>query len=389
MTTTLFVTGAQRSGTTLVEKLLSGHPDVSLLSQPFPYLFAEAKRAFLQGLGSQREPYPLGDLFLETRYHPADFAGFLSHFVFDEALLLAVFAAMEGYSGQYSRLPLAAVKSVLPDLASTRFVSLLRELYRRFVPRTDAAVSGGKEVLCEEFLPALLDAGFKAVVIVRDPRDMLASLNHGHGPEHGGRLKPTLFNLRNWRKSVAYVVALAAQPGFAWLRYEDLAQEPRARLEALTRDLGLELDQEFPAEGQLRDETGRVWAGNSSYGARAGVDDSSVGVFTGILSREVIRYVEAACWPELRWLGYPTTLARHEVAASLGEFVDPYPLERPELARYLEPSRTDEELRRFALLDEPETPEPRQWFLLPGVHHHLRAGSRAVGRARGFSDSPS
>ena len=386
MTDCLFVTGAQRSGSTLVEKLLSSHPLVSLLSQPFPYLFLEAKRAFLRSLGRDPDLYPLGDLFLERRYEPGDLAAFLAHFAVDESRLQEIFAAMRGYSGQYTEISAGLVKRAAAELRGTPFAPLVRALYAAMAIDTAAPVTGGKEVLCEEFLPALLEAGFKAVVIVRDPRDMLASLNHGRGPEHGGRLKPTLFNLRNWRKSVAHVLALAARPGFAWLRYEDLVQEPRARLEALARALGLELDQGFPAEAELRDETGSVWAGNSSYGARAGVDDSSVGVFSGILSREVIRYVEAACWPELRTLGYPTMLARHEVAASLGKFVDPYPLERPELARYLEPSRTDEELRRFALLDEPETPETRPWFLLPGVHHLLRSGSRAVGSARGFSD---
>jgi hypothetical protein len=193
-----------------------------------------------------------------------------------------------------------------------------------------------------------------------------------------------LFNVRNWRKSVAHVVALSGRPGFAWLRYEDLVREPRARLEALCRALGLELNQGFPDGQRPRDAVGDAWVGNSSYGAQSGVDESSVGAFAGVLSPEVIRYVEAACWPELRLLGYPVRLTRHEVAASIGDFADPYPLERPELARYLEPSRTVEELRRFALLDDPETAETRPWFLLPGVHAQLRSIWRASGNTPGF-----
>jgi Sulfotransferase family len=48
---TLFVTGMQRSGTTLLEKLLHAHPELSVLSQPFPLLFVEVKRAFLESIG--------------------------------------------------------------------------------------------------------------------------------------------------------------------------------------------------------------------------------------------------------------------------------------------------------------------------------------------------
>ena len=63
----LFVTGAQRSGTTLLEKVLASQPGISMLSQPFPLLFVEVKRAFLRSLGND-DPYPLGHLFRERRY---------------------------------------------------------------------------------------------------------------------------------------------------------------------------------------------------------------------------------------------------------------------------------------------------------------------------------
>jgi hypothetical protein len=375
----LFVTGAQRSGTTLLEKLLSCHPEVSLLSQPFPYLFLEAKQAFLRSLGCPPARYPLGDLFLETRYEPGDFADFVADFVVEESRLLALFADMQGYSGQYTRLPPAAVEAAAVVLRGRPLGPLVRQLYRVLAPRPQAPITGGKEVLCEEFLSPLLAGGFSAALILRDPRDMIASLNHGRGPEHGGRLKPTLFNLRNWRKSVAHLLALAATPRCAWVRYEDLVVDARGCLAAVLQALDLELEQDLPSELVLSDGMGRTWAGNSSRGPRTAIDDASVGAFRDTLPPEVIRYVEAACWPEMRVLGYATELERRQIPGCLVDFVDPYPLERPELAGYLDPSRADEELRRFAMLDDPEDASSRPWFLLPGVHRRLSSGVRVVG----------
>jgi hypothetical protein len=95
----------------------------------------------------------------------------------------------------------------------------------------DAAYVGGKETLWEEMLPFLLERGAAGVIILRDPRDVLASLNHGRGAEYGGRLKPTLFNIRNWRKSAAFALHLERHPRFLWLRYEDLVTRPREVLD--------------------------------------------------------------------------------------------------------------------------------------------------------------
>ena len=44
----LFVTGMLRSGTTLLDKLLSIHPQALVHSQPLTPLYVKVKRAFLQ-----------------------------------------------------------------------------------------------------------------------------------------------------------------------------------------------------------------------------------------------------------------------------------------------------------------------------------------------------
>ncbi len=372
---TLFVTGMQRSGTTLLDRLLSSHPGISILSQPFPLVFVEAKRAFLRSAGQPDGPYPLGPLFPERGYRPEALAGFLAGYRLDAGTLRAAFQAMSGFSGQYTRVDPAALSAVLEGLVPGDFVATITQLYRGLADRPDADVVGGKETLCEEFLPYLLARGTRCVVVTRDPRDVLASLNHGTGEAHAGAIKPTLFNVRNWRKSVAFALHLAGHPYAAWVRYEELVARPVSGLDRLADLLAVTpFAPELFAAG-IFDRVGRPWRGNSSHGEHAGISQASVGSHRGLLPAAVTRYVEATCYPELTWLGYPVSLSWKEVPDVIRAFRDPYPLVRQDLSAYVsEPSaRAAEELSRLELLAGAPGEASRSCFLFPDVHEALRA----------------
>jgi hypothetical protein len=342
----LFLTGMQRSGTTLLEKLLAGHPQISVLSQPTPFVFLEAKRAFLRTIGAGDDPYPLGHLFGEDRYRPEDLASFLREWRIGGPWLREVFAAMEGYSGQYTRFPPEELEGFLDSLPEEGFAPTLAQLYRRFAHRNGAVLCGAKETICEEFLPYLLGQGWRCLVILRDPRDVLASLNHGRGEQHGGRPKPTLFNLRHWRKSVDFAFRLEGRPGFAWVRYEDLVERPLEILDALAARLGVTPFPPDLLEGEIRAQDGRAWAGNSSHAARQGVTAGSVGVHRGVLPAEVVRFTEAACHPEMRRLGYPLSIEEREIPGLLAGFQDPYAGARPDIPESDLQAALGAELRR-------------------------------------------
>ena len=367
---TLLVTGMQRSGTTLLEKLLASHPEISVLSQPFPLLFVEAKRAFLREFLGESPAYPLGPLFGEERYTPADLVRFLAGWRLGPAEVREVFAAMEGFSGQYTRFAPAELETALADLAPGDLMDAVSHLYRALSGSPEARVHGGKETICEELLPFLLSRGCRGLVILRDPRDVLASLNHGQGREHGGRLKPTLYNLRNWRKSVAFALHLEPLPGFAWIRYEDLVAQSAEVLARLAAFLGVSPFEDDLFISGIRDKDGRLWAGNSSHGALHGVSASSVGAWREMLPPGVARFVEAACYPEMVRLGYPVSLAWDEVPGVLASFEDPYGLEREDLAEHAGAFALGQELRRVELLPGPAS---RPAFLFADAHDALRA----------------
>lgn len=370
---TLFLTGMQRSGTTLLEKLIALHPDASVLSQPFPLLFVEAKRDFLRGLGRTDTRYPLGHLFLEDGYRQEDFDRYLTEIRIDGARLEQIFEQMEGFSGQYTHFDRSAVKRVIPRLPPGDFAGLVAGLYRALSPEPELPVAGGKETICEEFLPHLLARGLRCVLILRDPRDIVASLNHGRGPEYGGRLKPTLFNIRNWRKSVAYALQLEGHPGFLWLRYENLVADPATALRRIAEGMGL-----APfAAGEIRDPSGRAWTGNSSHGERPGVSATSVGSYRQVLDPATTRFIEAACLPEMRLLRYSSSLDEEEAPGVLRDFEEPYEITREGLESDVASlANADLEVRRLELVAAPADSATQPWFLFERAHTRLREGVR-------------
>jgi hypothetical protein len=233
----LFITGMLRSGTTLLEKLLCNQPQLSVLSQPFPYLFLETKRQFLRQRGHADERHPLGPLFREERYGPDDFAAYLSAELLPQARVTDWLQAMAGYSGQWTEI--ADPAALTEGLGAASFSLVLRILNRRLRHRPDARGFGSKEILCEEYLPYLLGEGFDCLLVVRDPRDVIASMRSGCGDRFVGAARPLLYELRNWRKSAAFAQSLAGHRRFHLVRYEELVTEPSRVLDALADALGL------------------------------------------------------------------------------------------------------------------------------------------------------
>lgn len=375
----LFVTGMQRSGTTLLEKLLTNHPQLSVLSQPFPFLFIEAKRSFLSTIGRGDAPYPLGDLFLEDDYRVEQFSDHLGRYGFTREHLCVLFQAMADYSGQCTRFDDTEIEAALDQLTPGDFMETVAALYRQLGHKPGAIHFGGKETICEEFLPYFLTRGGRCVVIIRDPRDMLASLNHGRGQLFGGQVKPTLFNLRQWRKSVAFVLHLQNHRGFSWVRYEDLVANPIESLNRLARMLDIDpFTEELFREG-IKSQEGTVWAGNSSHVDRRSLDASSVGEYRRLVPASVVSYTEAVCYPELRHLGYNVSLDWPDPAGVIAAFEDPYEIVRENLRGFFtDRRRTTEELERVRLLSTAGTAS-RGYFLFDGIAELLR---EAVAKAR-------
>lgn len=297
----VFVTGMLRSGTTLLQTLLTNHPRMFVAYQPFHQLYVDVKRMFLDEQGWDRV-LPLGDGMDATHDESARFSDWLRTRVFDAAEVAALASHSVGGKG-------GGAADFLPSRlpASAGFMELRECLHAGLAAgfgKAGAHHVGSKEVLCEEYVPALAGAGVHCLLIIRDPRAVIASANHGRYREMVGDRYPLLMLVRLWRKSAQAWLAMAGAPGVAVLRYEDLVARTDATLETVATALSVP---PFPGDlvrSQLLDHRGIPWKGNSSFGDKPTVDASGDGGWKAMLSDAEARFIEACTKVEMAMLGY-------------------------------------------------------------------------------------
>lgn len=379
----VFITGAYRSGTTLVEKLLHQHPDVTIASQPFPHLYFEVKAAFLRTLGRE-DAYPLGHLFLEDDYRVEDLTRFLRSFRVERRLLREAFRRVRGYSGHWT----PELVEVVDDLPEGRLADVQSAMHELLVGRLGgegAQVAGSKEIMCEEFASHLLEYGIPSVLVVRDPRAVISSLISGEGERYGGQARPLLFHLRNWRKSVAFALGLQ-ETGVVTVRYEDVLEDAPGALAPVLTGLGLEGDGVGLEGTEIVDQRGERWGGNSSFTTSPSDATTQKQRFLDVLEPRTLAFIECCTYPEMLALGYPLHTECGVDMAGLDGFAEPVPVTRAEFPPDYSTNRTarEEERQRVRLLQDGSlsSDAARRWFVLErtaqGLSTALRTGETQV-----------
>lgn len=344
MTGQLFVTGMLRSGTTLLQTLLTNHPELFVAYQPFHQLYVDVKRMFLEEQGWSRL-LPLGDGMDSSRDEPDRFAAWLRARTFDaDELALLISRAATGKGGG------AADFSAPPLPAPLGFFGLSTHLHASLATRfsrNDAGHVGSKEVLCEEYLPAMTSEGIHCLLIVRDPRAVIASANHGRYRAQVGDRYPLLMLVRLWRKSAQAWLAMAGTDNAMVVRYEDLVARPDAELEAVASALSIASFPDQLLHLPLRDHRGAPWKGNSSFGDKINVDAASDGAWKAMLSTAETRFIEACAKTEMEALGYAPEVPPRRIAIS--EFTENVVGVRPGYLEHyaLGPANREIELARW------------------------------------------
>ncbi|MGH8084264.1 MAG: sulfotransferase [Lysobacter sp.] len=308
MSTPLFVCGMLRSGTSLIQTLLTNHPNMLVAYQPFHQLYVDVKQRFFDEHGIDA-PLPLDDGAPGNRAQRELFLSWLASRRFDaaEAGELASRATAGKGGGLSDRGSLSAPAGTFIEIRQSLHGAMAQGLGRGQV-----GVVGSKEILCEEYVPALLAAGVRCVLILRDPRAVIASANNGRYRDMVGDRYPLMMLIRLWRKTAAYWLHYRHHPLVRAIRYEDLIADPDSTLQDLADWLGLE---PFPPDliaGSLKDHAGRPWRGNSSFGDKTTIDASTHDKWRELLAADELRFIGACLRQELEATGYP-------LPAGLGE----------------------------------------------------------------------
>jgi len=294
----VFITGMGRSGTTLIEKILNSHKNISILSQPFPLLFVFMKRRFLSSMNNNKY-YVLNDGPNNGEYELSDFYKFINDYEIDEKDINDVFEEMSHYSGQKTKV------RKINNYQSLIFLELFKKLVNDVPEDPVLNIYGSKEVFCEEYMPYFVSHGVKCIAIVRDPRDVLASANYPQERKYIGNKKPALFILRNWRKSIEYINSLIGNDNFFCLRYEDLILCPEQVLGQITNFLGVNAFADNHLDNGVVGQDGSLWRANTSFqGADTFLSDKSIGKYKEVLSEIEINYTEVICSNEMKLFNY-------------------------------------------------------------------------------------
>lgn len=269
-----------RSGTTLLQKALDMHGDVSISYQSRTQDFLKCVKGFHQSQNVEK-------------YH-----------------LLSHYAGNNEYT--------------LQELND--WMLLNSDVGSLILDTDNPKVSGVKEVLAEEFVPFFIKKDVKCILIVRDPRDVIASMSFGRGEEHTGKERPVLFDLRNWRKSVLIAEVFKNDPNLLVLRMEDLLDHPKTVMNSLYSFLEIEPQ---PFEQLIEIMNASSWKGNSSFGEKKAFDTSAIGNYKQVLPSVVIEYIETICKQEMTLMNYETAEYSNSEEI-IRNYIDPFKVERNE-----------------------------------------------------------
>lgn len=184
------------------------------------------------------------------------------------------------------------------------------------------ATAAGKTIACEQtprnifYAKALLDLYPAAHVIhiVRDPRAVMASqkmrwqrrrlaANAARVPRYESLRVWVNYHpytiARLWSRATDQAIALEDHPRVTLLRFEDLVRAPEATVQRLCERIGLEYEPAMLDVGQV----------NSSHqsaagGARRGLRSDAIGKWQDVLSTPEIEITESMCAPWMRRFGY-------------------------------------------------------------------------------------
>lgn len=293
----IFITGASRSGTTLLSFVLRNHREVLGLKE-------------LQYFGNAWDPREK-----------------LRHFSRSQSIAAAaeIFARQE--QGILSARTAPAHRRAATELVDGLGAAAADPAVLFAAAVHHLAQAAGKQIPCEQtpryifYARALLDIYPTAQVVhmVRDPRAVMASQKMRWQRRRlaaDGVKVPRYQSLRVWVNYHPYTVArlwsqatraalaLVQHPRVTLVRFEDLLQQPEATVRELCGRVGLSYDARMLDVGQINSSHQ-----SSAGGARRGLHTAAIDTWRQVLSRTETAIAERRCAGLMGRFGYPTSAA--------------------------------------------------------------------------------
>ncbi len=339
-----FVTGIARSGTNLIGRMLAQHRDFAVAMDPFlPILKWFRSGVSAAGIRSNSLPLrvpiqpaaPLDDYyFFEERQHLMEAIRTADlNLSFEEERWPSLQKDLEGRAIHEC----ADLVPYLAQLKAPTYASIWQaglDLVAQKRGKGSPRWVGVKELWSVEFISHFLTTfpSSKAVIIVRDPRAVVASMLK-MGEDDSSQQAQILSYVRHWRKLAAFASCLyktpAAEERLVLIRYEDLVRDPEGKSHELCRFFGVEFDPAMLDAAAFWDPSRQSsWRGNSSYTASVSeINASFASRWESYLTQSQIRLIDFLCGADMLLFGYhPRTccLPISETEIPVSAFVESY-----------------------------------------------------------------
>lgn len=210
----LFLVGASRSGTTLLQVLLASHPSIHTFPETAFFISAvgRGRRRLLAELGlTTGKEYRIVERFLK-RIAREDL---LSTYPRRPFLFRT---AVDGFVRLLDRLTVEASKEIWVEKTPRHFRYI--GMIRRFVPSS------------------------QVVHMIRDGRDVVASIYHRavSFPDEFGRQRHLSYGIDLWNRAIEASIQYLGKPNHVYVVYEQLVAQPRRVLRHVCGEIGIAYD---------------------------------------------------------------------------------------------------------------------------------------------------
>ncbi len=342
-----YITSMFRSGSTMIARMLDVHPQVASASDPMRPIFNSLRYDLAdENYRSRHSRFdPLGDYFLQDcnlLQRTLDASLDISPEISSSELVTAVVKRAVMFSGSYAdRLDIEKSLSTYKEYVQY-FFDTLADVYGQ---GKDYSCIAFKEVWSTEFYSALKRSfpTMKGIVIVRDPRAVVASKNAT------GQPYPNIFMGRQWRK-LACLAAYFDQTyeDVLLLRYEDIVSKPEEFVPKICSFLDIEYNERLLDLSLYRDGQGKPWKQNTSYKdiKSRRINARSVDKWKYTLDVQDILSVEVFTHDWMQYFGYEP---EHSVGDINSLDINYYKrLENENLAQWIKPFAFDTDKERLA-----------------------------------------
>lgn len=371
-----FITGTYRSGTTLLQKLIGVDNRFFSLEQPLPTAYIYLKNNFMRSLG-YRDNLPLGTFFNETRYRYEDFTNYLQKYYISEKDIDEIFSLAENFDGVKTK-EVFNIKGQLPqNIPFIEFYKIyVSALHNALEPDSSPVFKGSKEIISEEYIEYFLENNVKTLLIIRDVRDVINSANFGKGNKYMGSIRPTLFTIRVWRKSVGIALHFRNNPLFLAIKYEDLVLKTEETLKKIYDFFELSM----PDINEIYDHLANSWVANSSFGQYRGLSAQSIGKYKNNFPENYTRYIELMSYPEMKTTNYKTDFIQdkdytaEKIKQAFSQFKEPVDVNHKLFEKDYSFSQDNKQLeleRHNALINE-NFSGVRQFFIFEDTYKQLK-----------------